>query len=153
MSALKQISAVTGMSIGSLPQRLGTSSVIIIGIAGVVAVLVSVLAMATGFKHTVATTGRDDRAIALRGGSDSELGSTIARDAALTILDLPGVRHGAGWQANRLGRSSGDRGHAKEEQRCRLECHDSRRWPAGVRFAAGNPARSKGGCSAADCAS
>lgn len=92
MSAFKQIGAVTSMSLGSLPQRMGTSSVIVIGIAGVVAVLLSVLAMATGFKKTLASTGRDDRAIVLRGGSDSELASTISRENALTILDAPGVR-------------------------------------------------------------
>src|ERR1700683_5027901 len=89
---LKQIGAVTWMNLTSIPQRLGSSSVIIIGIAGVVAVLISVLAMATGFKHTVLGTGSDDRAIVLRGGSDSELASTLSREATLTIMDAPGVR-------------------------------------------------------------
>jgi len=95
MNAFKQIGAVTSMSLRSLPLRLGTSSVIVIGIAGVVAVVVSVLAMATGFQHTVATTGREDRAIVLRGGSDSELASSISRENVLTILDAPGVRRNA----------------------------------------------------------
>jgi putative ABC transport system permease protein len=58
----------------------------------VVAVLISVLAMATGFQHTVLGTGRDDRAMVLRGGSDSELASTLSREATLTIMDAPGVR-------------------------------------------------------------
>jgi putative ABC transport system permease protein len=92
---LKQIGAVTWMNVTSIPQRLGSSSVIIIGIAGVVAVLISVLAMATGFKHTVLGTGRDDRAIVLRGGSDSELASTLSREATLTIMDAPGIRKDA----------------------------------------------------------
>jgi putative ABC transport system permease protein len=43
----KQLVALTSMAIQTLPQRAGSSSVIVIGIAGVVAVLVSVLAMAT----------------------------------------------------------------------------------------------------------
>jgi putative ABC transport system permease protein len=89
---LKQIGAVTWMNLTSIPQRLGSSSVIVIGIAGVVAVLISVLAMATGFQHTVLGTGRDDRAMVLRGGSDSELASTLSREATLTIMDAPGVR-------------------------------------------------------------
>ena len=42
---LKQLFAVISMSLQTVPQRLGASSVIVIGIAGVVAVLVSVLAM------------------------------------------------------------------------------------------------------------
>jgi putative ABC transport system permease protein len=88
----KQIGAVTWMNLTSIPQRLGSSCVIVIGIAGVVAVLISVLAMATGFQHTVLGTGRDDRAIVLRGGSDSELASTLSREATLTIIDAPGIR-------------------------------------------------------------
>jgi putative ABC transport system permease protein len=83
------------MNLASIPQRFGTSSVIVIGIAGVVAVLISVLAMATGFKRTILATGRDDRAIVLRGGSDSELASTLAREATLTIMDAPGIRKDA----------------------------------------------------------
>ncbi len=48
MTLFRQIGAVTAMNLRSLPQRVGTSLVIVIGIAGVVAVLISVLAMSTG---------------------------------------------------------------------------------------------------------
>jgi putative ABC transport system permease protein len=92
MNMLRQIRAVTWMNLSSIPQRFGASSVIVVGIAGVVAVLISVLAMATGFKRTIVATGRDDRAIVLRGGSDSELASTLSREATLTIMDAPGIR-------------------------------------------------------------
>jgi len=44
MRFFKQTAAVTAMSLKTLSQRLGASSVIVIGIAGVVAVLVSLLA-------------------------------------------------------------------------------------------------------------
>jgi putative ABC transport system permease protein len=90
----RQIGAVTVMNLRSVPQRWGTSLVIVVGIAGVVAVLISVLAMATGFRQTVAGSGRADRAIVLRGGSEAELSSSLSRDATLTILDAPGVRKG-----------------------------------------------------------
>jgi putative ABC transport system permease protein len=92
MNMLRQIRAVTWMNLRSIPQRFGASSVIVVGIAGVVAVLISVLAMATGFARTVAGTGSESRAIVLRGGSDSELASTLTRDATLTIMDAPGIR-------------------------------------------------------------
>jgi len=92
MNSLRQIRAVTWMNLSSIAQRFGTSSVIIVGIAGVVAVLISVLAMATGFQRTIVATGRDDRAIVLRGGSDSELASTLSREATLTVMDAPGIR-------------------------------------------------------------
>jgi putative ABC transport system permease protein len=99
MSMLRQIRAVTWMNLRSIPQRFGTSSVIVVGIAGVVAVLISVLAMATGFTHTVLGTGRDDRAIVLRGGSNSELASTLSRDTTLTVMDAPSIRKDSGGKA------------------------------------------------------
>lgn len=92
---LKQTLAVTLMNLRSLPSRLGSSLVIVIGIAGVVAVLISVLAMSQGFRKTLSNTGRMDRAIVLRGGSDAELTSAITRDAALTVIDAAGVKRAA----------------------------------------------------------
>ena len=87
----KQLFAVIGMSLQTLPQRLGASSVIVIGIAGVDAVLVSVLAMGAGFRHTLADTGRPDRVIILRGGSDAELNSNLTRTDIDTISNAPGL--------------------------------------------------------------
>jgi putative ABC transport system permease protein len=92
MSLFRQIGAVVTMNFKSLPHRVGTSSVIVIGIAGVVAVLVSVLAMSTGMIATMEHSGRDDRAIELRNGSASENGSALGRDAARLIEDAPGVK-------------------------------------------------------------
>lgn len=90
-----QIAAVTVNNLRSIPQRAGIAAVIVIGIAVTVAVLVSVLAMAAGFGKTLANTGRADRSLVLRGGSQSELASTLSRDSALTISDAKGVRKGA----------------------------------------------------------
>jgi putative ABC transport system permease protein len=95
VSTLSQITSISAMNLRSVPQRLGTSFVIIIGIAGVVAVLLSVLAMATGVMQTIANTGRADRAIILRGGSNAELSSVLSRDNATTIMDAPGVKRDA----------------------------------------------------------
>ena len=92
---IKQILAVTGMNLRSLPQRIGTAWVIVIGIAVTVAVMVSVLAMAEGFTKTLKGTARTDRAIVLRSGSEAELSSTIDRSNAQTIMDAPGVRKDA----------------------------------------------------------
>ncbi|PMS15093.1 hypothetical protein C0Z18_28415 [Trinickia dabaoshanensis] len=89
---IKQIVAVTSMNLRSLPQRLSTAWVIVIGIAVTVAVMVSVLAMAAGFQRTLKGTARADRAIVLRAGSQAELESTIDRQDAQTIMDAPGVR-------------------------------------------------------------
>jgi putative ABC transport system permease protein len=89
--ALHQILEITLMNLRTLPQRLGTSLVVVVGIAGVVGVLVSVLAMSEGFRHTLASTGRPDRVILLRAGSDAELSSGVPRDAAVLLSTLPGI--------------------------------------------------------------
>jgi putative ABC transport system permease protein len=95
----KQFIAVVGMSLQTLPQRIGASSVIVIGIAGVVAVLVSVLAMGAGFRHTLADAGRADRVIILRGGSDAELNSNLTRSDVDTISNAPGLAKDSGGKA------------------------------------------------------
>ncbi len=95
MKTFRQIGAVTVMNLRSLPQRLATSAVIVIGIAGVVAVLVSVLAMSTGMLRTLTRAGADDRVIVLRNGSASEMGSNLGRDAVRLIADAPGIKRDA----------------------------------------------------------
>ncbi|HEX4153382.1 MAG TPA: ABC transporter permease [Steroidobacteraceae bacterium] len=95
----KQLFAVSLMSLRTLPQRWGASSVIVIGIAGVVAVLVSVLAMAAGFRHTLADSGRADRIIILRRGSDAELNSNLTRGDIDTIENAAGLKKDAAGRA------------------------------------------------------
>jgi putative ABC transport system permease protein len=96
---IKQFAAITWMNLQSLSQRLGAASVIVIGIAGVVAVMVSLLAMSAGFRHTLADAGRADRAIILRGGSDAELNSNLTRNDLATISNAPGIAKNAAGQA------------------------------------------------------
>ena len=98
MRGLNQIVAITWLNVRNIPQRPGTSLVVVVGIAGVVAVLVSVLAMAEGFRHTLARTGRPTRVIMLRAGSDAELSSGVTRDQATLLAILPGIRRGTGGQ-------------------------------------------------------
>jgi putative ABC transport system permease protein len=92
MTILKQIAAVTGMNLRSLPQRAGTSLVVVVGIAGVVAVLISVLSLATGLARTLSSTGRPERAIILYAGAQSEVESNLPRDAVLTLTNLTGIK-------------------------------------------------------------
>jgi putative ABC transport system permease protein len=92
MHVLNEIIAVTRLNLRSVPLRLGTSSVIVIGIAGVVGVLVSLLAMTTGLSQMMASHGRTDRAIVISTGSSFEVLSNLSRAAAATIADAPGIR-------------------------------------------------------------
>ena len=95
MHVLKQISAVTLLNIKSVPMRLGASSVVVIGIAGVVGVLVSILAMVAGFTQMMTSTGRPDRAIVIGTGTSFEVLSNLSREATRTVLDAPGIKRGA----------------------------------------------------------
>lgn len=95
MRALKQIIAIAWMNLRNIPQRLGTSLVIVIGIAGVVGVLVALLAMGEGFRATLAGTGSDERAIVLREGANAELSSGLTREQADLLKRLPGVQRDA----------------------------------------------------------
>lgn len=99
MRWLNQMVAITWMNLRNIPARRGSSLVIVVGIAGVVGVLVSVLAMSQGFQHTLASTGRNDRVIMLRAGSDAELNSGIGRDQAEVAKDLAGIARDANGKA------------------------------------------------------
>ena len=59
----RQARSVAGVGISTLRQRLGSSAVIVVGIAGVVGVLVALLAMAEGYAETLRKTGSADTAI------------------------------------------------------------------------------------------
>jgi len=87
----KQAASVTAVGVSTLTQRLGSSAVIVIGIAGVVAVLVAMLAMASGYAETLRRTGSLDTLIVLRGGSAAEVNSGIGHDSALVIAQAPGI--------------------------------------------------------------
>ena len=87
--------AASQIGISSLPQRRAASAVIVVGIAGVVGVLVAMLAMGEGFRATLNRTGNDDSAIILRGGSQSETNSVITRDQVPLITGLAGIARGS----------------------------------------------------------
>lgn len=92
---ISQIFAITGLNLRSIPQRWGPSLVIVIGLAGVVAVFTALLAMAQGFQETLKDAGRTDNAIVLRGGSGAELNSGFGGDSADIIKLGPGIRKGS----------------------------------------------------------
>ena len=91
---LRQIVAVTAMGLRAIPDRLGASLVIVVGMALVVAVTTSILSMSVGFMRSVHNTGRVDRAIVLSRDSQYEFASEISRDNVLTLADAPGIKLG-----------------------------------------------------------
>jgi len=95
MEILKQIGAVTWMGLSTIPDRLGTSLVVVIGMACAVGALVSVLSMSAGFMQAATSNARTDRAVVLSEGAQYEGGSTITRANAITIADAPGIKRTA----------------------------------------------------------
>jgi putative ABC transport system permease protein len=92
---LSQIVAVTGVNIRSIRARLGSSSVAVIGIAGVVLVFVAVLSIAEGVSATMKASGDPNTVLILRAGSDTEMTSGLGGDNVRVIQDAPGVARDA----------------------------------------------------------
>ncbi|MEM7052991.1 MAG: ABC transporter permease [Pseudomonadota bacterium] len=109
-----QTLAITIQNLRSLPGRIGPSLVAIIGVAGVVAVLVAVLSMASGFRASLSGAAQEDNVIIVRSGSSSELDSgfdgeqsrliaqqeqlSLASREVYVMIDLP--KTGAGNMSN-----------------------------------------------------
>jgi putative ABC transport system permease protein len=91
----RQAASVANVGLSTLRQRLGASAVIVVGIAGVVGVLVALLAMAEGYSQTLRATGSPDTAIVMRGGSSAEVTSVLGRDMVVQITQAPGVARDA----------------------------------------------------------
>jgi len=95
MNWLSQIAAVTGVTIRSIPQRLGSSIVAIIGISGVIIVFTAVLSIAEGFRAAMRGTGDPQTVIVLRAGSDTEMTSGLSGETARLITEVPGIERGS----------------------------------------------------------
>src|SRR4051812_26977175 len=91
MRWLHQTWAVAVLSVRTIPQRLSSSAVAVVGIAGVVIVFVAVLSIGEGFKAALTDAGSPSRAIVMRAGADSEMTSGIAGPEADIIIEAPGI--------------------------------------------------------------
>lgn len=92
MRSLRELLAVTALSLQGIPGRPGSSTVVVVGIAGVVSVLLCVFALAVGYTEAATKTGRPDRVIVLGRGALAEAGSSVSRENVVTILDAPGIK-------------------------------------------------------------
>jgi putative ABC transport system permease protein len=95
MSLLRQSLAVTAFNLAAMPQRAAASLVIIVGLTGVVAVLISVLALSNGFRRTIDSAAHPNRVIVLSRGSQTGNGSSVPRATADNIMVRDAVRRDA----------------------------------------------------------
>ena len=91
MNTIKQIFFLAAVFVRSIPARKGTSLVVVAGIGGVVAVLVSLFALANGFSKTMQQTGKTDRVLLLRAGSTSEINGNIDLEQFDVVKDFSNV--------------------------------------------------------------
>jgi putative ABC transport system permease protein len=92
---LSQVAVVTWLNLRTIGQRRGASLAAAIGVAGVVAVFVTTLSIAEGFRRTLMSGASPDTAIVLRSGSDTEMMSGLARETTRIIAEKPGVARSA----------------------------------------------------------
>lgn len=97
-SNFRQITAMIGIGLGSLPRRVWISLSMILSITLVVAVLIGFLSMAKGFEQAMTGAGSPSVAVILGGGTNQESSSTIPAEALralqATSADL-GIRRDA----------------------------------------------------------
>ena len=122
MNWLSQTLAITAVTLRSIPQRLGSSIVAIIGIGGVVIVVISVLSIAEGFRAAMRGTGDPQTVIVMRSGSDTEMTSGFSGEEARLIAEAPGIERGAGRGACLAGAV---RDHRRSAQPQRHRCQRS----------------------------
>lgn len=97
MNWISQIVAVTALNIRTIRQRLGSSAVAVVGIAGVVIVFIAVLSIGEGFRKVMIEAGSPDTVIVLRGGADTEMTSGLSGEETKLIAEAPAiVRDGNG---------------------------------------------------------
>jgi len=89
---LRQTVAIMVLNLRTIPSRLSSSAVAIVGIAGVVVVFVSVLSIAAGFRAAMQGSGSRDRALVMRSGADSEMTSGVTGAEVDIINQAPGVK-------------------------------------------------------------
>jgi len=90
----RQLFAILRMSLAGVPQRLGSSLTILVGVTSAVGVLVSMLAMGIGAREQQLATARPDRLILTTSGSRLGQGSVTQEEAAI-IPGLPGIKRDA----------------------------------------------------------
>jgi len=93
MRSTRQFLAILHLNLSGATSRLGSVITIIVGVACAVGVLVSMLAMGTGMMRQVLGNTRDDRATVTSVGARNTQ-SSIPRDAAVAVRDLPGIKKG-----------------------------------------------------------
>ncbi|BET69098.1 ABC transporter permease [Opitutales bacterium ASA1] len=88
---LSQVATVSMFAVRTIPDRKGAAVTTMVGIAGVTAVFVGMMSIATGLRETLTTKGREDVAYVTRAGADSEMTSILGREDVRLVGDTAGI--------------------------------------------------------------
>ena len=70
-------------------------TIFLTGLFTALGVMVALLSMSSGLEKTLAGTGRDDRVVVTRGGSNGELASFLDRASGTLVKQDPAIARGA----------------------------------------------------------
>lgn len=88
MAPLLQIWRICGFGLRSMPSRLHLTAIGVFGVAGVSLVLVSMLAMSSGFRDVYRDAQANQRLLVLKQGASSELGSRLEGADVNAVTEL-----------------------------------------------------------------
>jgi putative ABC transport system permease protein len=91
--------AAVRLNLASLRQRIWPALVVVVGVACVVATLLSMLSMTVGLRHTWQRAGSPERAIILPATAQREGDGAVSRAEARIIKDAPGIARDARGRA------------------------------------------------------
>ncbi|MEM7366171.1 MAG: ABC transporter permease, partial [Pseudomonadota bacterium] len=88
---LNQIVQITLINLLSLPSRMGTTLIMLVSVAGIVAVITGTLSVATGVADEFRNTAREDRAVILTENVTYVGQSRISKDQFNAVANAPGI--------------------------------------------------------------
>ena len=88
----RQTLNITAMNLRSVLSRKGTSSIVVVGIGGVVAVLVGLLAMSEGIRNALKDTSHPDRVLVMRSGTQDEITGWLSATEVDVLKGVEGLR-------------------------------------------------------------
>ncbi|MDE0191681.1 MAG: ABC transporter permease [Gammaproteobacteria bacterium] len=88
---LRQTINVTAMNLRNVPSRKGTSSIVVVGIAGVVAVVVALLSMSEGIKTALHETSHPNRVLVMRSGTMDEITGWLSVGEVNALRGVDGI--------------------------------------------------------------
>ncbi len=92
---MRAVLAIIVMNLSALRTRVGASAIVVLSILALAGISTAMLSISAGYAKSQEHMKSPDRAMVLSVGAMNETQSSIPREVALRIGDLPGVKHGS----------------------------------------------------------